>query len=96
MSAYVILTRESTNNEAELEIYRAKAPFALAGRDVQRHVKYGAITPLEGTMPEAVVVISFPTNAEALDWYHSSEYQDALKHRQAGANYRGFIVEGVE
>lgn len=96
MAAYVILTRESTSDESELAIYRDKAPLALVGRSVQRHVKYGEITQLEGDAPEAVVVISFPTYAEAQDWYQSPEYQDALRHRLAGAVYRAFIAEGAE
>jgi uncharacterized protein (DUF1330 family) len=95
MSAYVILIREQTTDENELRIYRDKGPAAAAGHSLKRHVAYGPFETLEGPEPEGLVVLEFPTVADAKAWYGSPAYQDALVHRQAGSISRAFIVEGV-
>jgi uncharacterized protein (DUF1330 family) len=41
------------------------------------------------------VIVAFPDTAAAKAWYHSSAYQEAVKHRFAGADYRVFITEGM-
>ena len=95
MSAYVILIREQTTDGRELKIYREKGPAAAAGHNIKRHVAYGPFETLEGPEPEGLVVLEFPTVAEAKAWYGSPAYQDALAHRKAGSISRTFIVEGV-
>ena len=50
---------------------------------------------LEGPEPEGLVVLEFPTIADAKAWYESPAYQDALVHRKAGSISRAFLVEGV-
>jgi len=51
---------------------------------------------LEGNEIEGAVILRFPDMAAARDWYNSPVYQEALQHRLKGANYRAFIIEGVE
>jgi uncharacterized protein (DUF1330 family) len=41
------------------------------------------------------VIVEFPDTAAAKAWYGSPAYQDAVKHRFAGADYRVFITEGL-
>jgi uncharacterized protein (DUF1330 family) len=50
---------------------------------------------LEGESPDGVVVLQFPTVEDAKAWYHSPAYQAAVPHRQKGADYRAFIVQGL-
>ena len=50
---------------------------------------------LEGAPVEGVVILEFPTFAEARAWYDSDAYKAARKHRFLGADYRALIVEGV-
>ena len=50
---------------------------------------------LEGPDAEGVVILQFPSAAEARAWYDSPAYQAALEHRLKGAAYRVMIVEGV-
>ncbi|MET1063429.1 MAG: DUF1330 domain-containing protein, partial [Arthrobacter sp.] len=50
---------------------------------------------LEGTPLDGVLVNEFPTVEDALAWYNSPAYQAALPHRQAAADYRVLIVQGV-
>jgi uncharacterized protein (DUF1330 family) len=50
---------------------------------------------LEGPAIEGAVILEFPTVAAAKTYYNSPAYQDAVKHRFLGADYRAFIVEGL-
>jgi uncharacterized protein (DUF1330 family) len=50
---------------------------------------------LEGPDIEGAVVLEFPTVETAKTYYYSSTYQDAVKHRFLGTDYRVFIVEGL-
>jgi len=45
---------------------------------------------------DGAVILEFPTLADAKASYESPLYQQALKHRLKGADYRVFIVEGVQ
>ena len=59
-------------------------------------VRGGKADLLEGTpQPERIVVIKFPDIETARRWYHSEEYQSALKIRQAASRGRLILVEGV-
>jgi uncharacterized protein (DUF1330 family) len=77
--------------------YLALAPAALA--------KYGAkilsrgehFTPLEGfddAPPHRAVVFEFESYQQALDCYHSPEYQAAREKRLASANAHILILQG--
>lgn len=96
MSAYVVMLRERVTDPAELEVYAAAARKARAGHPIDPVVGYGPITTLEGQPFDGILINRFPTVEDALAWYHSPAYQDAMVHRQAGADYRVLIVPGVE
>jgi uncharacterized protein (DUF1330 family) len=96
MTAYVFFIRESAiRDPAEMDIYRG------SNRDQPRNpaltplVVYGAMQALEGEAPDGVVLLKFPSVADAKAWYFSPEYQAAAAHRQKAADYRAFIVEGL-
>jgi uncharacterized protein (DUF1330 family) len=95
MAAYIVFTKHKTTNQAELDIYSQKGAGTLAGHKPTPHVVYGNQTIVEGPPHEGIVVMSFDTRKEAEDWYHSPAYQDAAKHRQAGAEYSVTIVDGL-
>jgi uncharacterized protein (DUF1330 family) len=95
MSTYIVFTKLKTTNQAELDIYSQKGAGTLAGHKPTPHVVYGNQTIVEGPAHEGIVVMSFETRKEAEDWYHSPAYQDAAKHRQAGAEYSVTIVDGL-
>jgi uncharacterized protein (DUF1330 family) len=42
------------------------------------------------------VILEFPSIEAAKAYYHSVAYQDAARHRFLGADYRAFIVEGIQ
>jgi uncharacterized protein (DUF1330 family) len=96
MVAYGVFTRERTTNQAELDTYARKAPGAAKGHNLSFLALYGKHEVLEGPTMEGAAVLRFPTIEEARRWYDSPAYQEAAKHRHAGAEYRVFIVEGAE
>ena len=96
MPAYVVLTREHTHDTQEMERYSAKAKAAREGHDPQPLAFYGDVEVLEGSAMEGAVILRFPDMAAARAWYHSPAYQEARKHRFQGADYRVFLVDGIE
>lgn len=96
MAAYVVLTREETTSQAELETYAREAPAAAEGHRISFLALHGKQEILEGTPIEGAVILQFPTFEEAKQWYESPAYQRAAAHRLRGAKYRVFIVEGAD
>lgn len=97
MPAYLIVLREGpVRDEAAMEEYRSKTR-QMAGGDwkLTPLVVHGALHPLEGNPPDAVIVLQFPTVADAKAWYESPAYQAALPYRKQAADYRVLIVEGM-
>lgn len=96
MSAYVVMIRERVSDPAEKDSYARLAPLAREGHDIERLAFYGALDTLEGAATDGVVITRFPSMEDARRWYDSAAYQAARVHRQRGADYRVFIVEGVD
>jgi uncharacterized protein (DUF1330 family) len=95
MPAYGIFIRERTRDQVELDVYSAMVAASLEGRTLKIHAAYGAYEALEGPEPEGVVLVEFPSMAEAKAWYESPEYRAAREHRFKGADYRAILFEGL-
>jgi uncharacterized protein (DUF1330 family) len=95
MTAFIVFTRESTRNASELETYSQNVGPTLAGHPITVLAAYGRHEVLEGPDVEGVVILEFPTFAEAQAWYDSPAYREVREHRFRGAEYRAVIVEGV-
>lgn len=95
MPAYVIMIRDRMVDPAEFATYGAKAREARGDHKITPLAFYGPHQALEGADPDGVVILQFPSAAEARAWYDSPAYQEALQHRLKGAEYRVVIVEGV-
>jgi len=95
MVAYVVFTREKMRSREEYERYREKSRTANASHPLKPLALYGKHEVLEGPAIEGAVILEFPSTEAAKNYYHSSAYQDAVKHRFLAADYRVFIVEGV-
>ena len=96
MSAYVVMIRERTIDQEEMKQYAMLATLAREGHEITPLVRYGNMEILEGTAAEGCLIHQFPTTKDAQNWYHSAKYQEAVKHRHKGAEYRVLIVDGVE
>jgi uncharacterized protein (DUF1330 family) len=95
MSAYMVYVRDKIINPEEFKKYEQSAPAASAGHPVEPLAFYGGVETLEGPPVDGAVILRFPTMADARAAYQSPLYQEALKHRLLGAEYRVFIIEGV-
>ena len=95
MTAYVIFIRDSIKDPEEMATYGKKAAGARGDHPITPLAFYGAVETLEGPTVDGVVLLSFPDAAAAHAWYDSPAYQDALRHRLKGADYRVCIVEGL-
>ena len=95
MSAYVVFTRESTEDSAELDIYMNTVAPTFEGHPIKFLALYGALDKLEGKGPEGIVILEFPSMQAARTWYDSPSYQAVAAHRHKGATYRVSIVEGT-
>jgi uncharacterized protein (DUF1330 family) len=95
VAAYIVFIRDKTTNQAELDTYSQNVGPSMAGHTFTPHAVYGHHEVLEGPPVEGVVILSFPTFAEAKAWYDSPAYTQVRQHRFKGAEYRAVIVEGL-
>lgn len=100
MPAYIIVYRESpvTDQAAIDEYSRLNRENASAFQEefgIRPLVVYGASDALEGSNPDGIVMLQFPTVEDARAWYDSPAYQKALTIRKEAADWRVVIVEGL-
>lgn len=95
MSAYVIVFLDSITDPARLIEYRRIGVPSLQQFNAKILIRNGKFETLEGTAPQSVVMLEFPTMDAARAWYNSPVYQEALQHRFAAASCRVVLVEGV-
>ena len=95
MTAYVI-AEVDVHDAATFEEYRKLVPATIAQYGGRYAVRGGACETKEGGWtPKRVVVLEFPTVAQANAWYHSPEYAPALALRHKSAHSKMVIVEGL-
>jgi uncharacterized protein (DUF1330 family) len=95
MPAYVIAEVQVTN-PAGYEAYRPLAGASITQYGGKFLARGGKAELLEGSLdPARVVIIEFADTAAAKRWYHSPEYQEALKIRLANSTGRVILVEGA-
>lgn len=96
MPAYVVFVRSNTKDPEGLERYAELARLApISKLELAASSKLHAFEVLEGPPTDAIVILRFPTMADAREWYYSDAYQKALPHRLNAAEFRTFLVEGA-
>jgi uncharacterized protein (DUF1330 family) len=96
MAAYMLFIREgAVRDQAQIDTYRRMNAEGPRDPKLTPLAVYGSIEALEGPVPDAVVLLKFPTVEDAKAWYNSPGYQAALPHRKAGAEYRALIIQGL-
>lgn len=94
MPAYFIVFVEEPTDQSLIDEYRRLAMPSFAGRTFSFLSKPDCeVISLEGDPVDVVVMIEFPSVAEARDWYHSDIYQNAVPLRWRAAKSRAVIVE---
>jgi uncharacterized protein (DUF1330 family) len=95
MATYVVAELEVTDPTG-FEEYRKAVPATIAAHGGRYVVRGGALESLEGGWaPKRMVVLEFPSLAQAKAWYTSAEYRPLLAMRQRTAKCKVVLVEGV-
>ncbi|HYM82099.1 MAG TPA: DUF1330 domain-containing protein [Candidatus Limnocylindria bacterium] len=95
MPAYVI-ANVSVVDPARYEEYKNAVPPTIAAHGGRYLARGGSVHVLEGDWtPERLVVLEFPTAAQAKAWWDSIEYAVLKSIRQATARTQLVIVEGL-
>jgi uncharacterized protein (DUF1330 family) len=94
-SAYIIANVTVTNQEQYSE-YKKLSTIAAETYGAAFCVRGGTVEVLEGDwQPDRVVVLKFPSMAQARAYYQSVEYTAAIAARQGASVMRMVVVEGV-
>lgn len=92
--AYVMV-QIAIEDPVAYERYKALAPPSIAAYGGRYVVRGGASEILEGTWrPPRLVVLEFPTAAQARAWWSSSEYAPAKALRQRSARTEMLLIAG--
>lgn len=95
MPAYVINDMEITD-PVVFEEYRKLSPASVALYGGRFLARGGAVDPLEGNwVPKRIVILEFPSVAQARAWASSVEYAPAKALRQRSARSNLIVVEGA-
>ena len=95
MAAYVIVDIQVTDPAGYAE-YRQLAPPVVAAYGGRYLVRGGALETLEGDWaPQRLVILEFPSVAQAKAWWDSPEYRPLREMRQRTTRSRMVVVEGV-
>lgn len=96
MPAFLIVQVEVTD-QAGYDEYKKMVPSSLTAFGGKFVVRGGGCETLEGSwQPSRIVVLEFPSNAQAKRWWASAEYRDAKALRQRTANTEMILVEGAD
>ena len=96
MYAYALAHVREIGPHPEVLEYLEKIQATLDPFSGRFIVHGGAIEVREGIWPGHILIIEFPTRAQARDWYHSPEYQAILPLRTRHIESDTILVEGVE
>ena len=95
MAAYLIAEVEITDSKA-YEEYRKQVLAVVTEYGGKFIVRGGKIDPREGGWtPKRIVVLEFPSMAQAQKWYDSPEYAPLIKLRQKASKGKLLLVEGA-
>ena len=95
MSAYIVVDI-SVNDPAAYEEYKKLAPPSIAQYQGRYIARGGATETLEGSWsPTRLVILEFPSMAQARAWWASPEYAPAKALRNRSASSKMVVVDGL-
>jgi uncharacterized protein (DUF1330 family) len=95
MAAYVVVEVEVQDKD-RYETYKRMVPSSLAAYGGRFIARGGEVETLEGEWsPTRLVILEFPSVAQAKAWWSSEEYAEAKALRQATAQSRMIVVAGL-
>jgi uncharacterized protein (DUF1330 family) len=96
MSSAYIIANVRVTDAAQYDNYKTFSSLAMQAYGAEVCVRGGAVEVLEGDwQPDRLVVLKFPSLAQARTFYDSSEYSRARQAREGAAVMRMVLVEGV-
>ena len=96
MSVYMIVEAKTKDPEKYGQ-YQAKVVALVAQHGGRFLARGGNVTPLLGGdwRPERMILIEFPSEAHVRAWLSSPAYQAIAPLREAGAETRAVLLNGV-
>jgi uncharacterized protein (DUF1330 family) len=95
MAAYLVAELEITD-PAVFEEYRKRVAATISAHGGRYLARGGTLESLEGGWnPKRMVILEFPSLAQAKTWYGSLEYQELLKLRLRSSKSKVVLIEGV-
>ena len=95
MAAYVIVDID-IHDPVRYEEYKKLAAPTVTAKGGKYIARGGNTEVLEGTwQPKRLVILEFPTAAQAKEWLHCEEYSAARAIRHAAATTNMIVVDGV-
>jgi uncharacterized protein (DUF1330 family) len=95
MPAYVIADIEVTD-PAGYEAYRRRVPTTIEQYGGRYLTRGGTVEPVEGDWrPRRLVILEFPSLAQARRWYDSDEYREPRAIRLRCSRGSIVFVEGL-
>jgi uncharacterized protein (DUF1330 family) len=95
MSGYIIAHVQVTD-PVQYEAYKKWSSAAMKAHNAEVCVRGGQVAVLEGDWaPERIVILKFPSFAEAQTFYDTPEYLKAREARAGAAIMRMVVVEGL-
>jgi len=95
MPAYVVVQITAVDDPVVYERYKELAPPSIAAYGGRYLVRGGRSEALEGTWrPPRLVVLEFPSAAQARAWWSSPEYAAGKALRRACAQTEMILIEG--
>lgn len=96
MSSGYIIANVRVTDAAQYEQYKQLSTLAMRAHGAEVCVRGGAVEVLEGDwQPDRVVVLKFPSVAQAKAFNDSAEYALARAARAGAAVMRMVLVEGT-
>ena len=93
-SAYFVIDVKVTDPEG-MKPYQAKVAETIKPFGGERLVYGGPLDVLEGQGPHGlIVIVRFPSMAQAHAWHASPAYPAIIGHRLASAESHAYLVEG--
>lgn len=95
MAAYLVVDIDVTD-PVQFEEYKKLAPGAVAKYGGRYLIRGGAYESVEGDWkPQRLTVVEFESMDKAKAFYHSPEYQTAIKARKGAAKMNMLLVHGI-
>ena len=95
MAAYVIVDVD-IQDAAQYDEYRKRVPATIEKNGGKFLVRGGQFEQLEGAwQPTRLVLLEFPSMAQAKRWYDSEEYREAKAIRLRASKANLILVEGA-